>query len=106
MIIGTTIHGNISNSNLSLNSNNVNQNISISSEVDGLIHKMIETLKNDSTLSKEVIEDALNDIESLKAQLNKKNKNNVVVESILTVLSNISSIGSFALQLAPLIFKL
>jgi len=98
------IHGDMTKSNLSTNSSNVTQIVENTSEVTALLKKISETLEMDSSQTKEIIEDALKDIESLKVQLNKNEKNKTVIESLLGMLSNISSISSFVAQLWPLIF--
>ncbi len=100
----TKIYGNVSNSNIATHSPHATQTASTKNpDIEKLILLITETIKKDSTLSTERIVDAIQDIESLKLQLSKKNKSLALINSILTNLSDISSIASFILQLTPLI---
>lgn len=102
----TIIHGNITNSNVAVQSSNVSQVVSLPVDVQDLLTKIVETLHKDAALSKERLADALQDVETLKIQLSKTTKNKSTIQSTLATLADISSIGSLVAQLGPLILSL
>jgi hypothetical protein len=65
---------------------------------------MIQQLTKDSSITPERLADALQDIETIRLQLGKSNKDSSIIRSVLGNLGDISSIGSFVTQLGQLIF--
>jgi hypothetical protein len=101
----TTVQGNISNSNISSHSSNVNQQIQLAPNIAALLTAMVEKLNADNSISKDALSDALRDIETLKIQISKSGRNRNIIELIFSNLANISSIGSFVTQLSQLLPK-
>ena len=99
----TTIHGNVIQSNVSTHSPGVSQQLLGNEALDEVLDKMMRTVQADPVLSKEQITDILHDINTLKLQLNKSNRNKSFITAILSTLGNISSIASFVGQVSQLI---
>lgn len=97
------INFNVKDSNIAVNSLNVNQNIYVNKEITEVINKIIEVLKNNKQISSGMVRDTLIDIDTLKSQLSKKNKNKELIHSILNSLGNIASISSLVIQLTGLL---
>jgi len=98
----TNIHD-INNSNISANSSDSNQKISILNEWENILNKMNETINKDNSLEQEEKQDIIADCETLKLQMNKKSRNKELINSILNKLGNFTSIASFVVQLSQMI---
>ncbi len=102
----TTIHGNVTQSNISTHSPNAQQSISVNKDIQEIIAQILERLRRDETLTATRRNDAILDTETLAKQLSKAEKNGSMITSVLSSLSDISSIGGFILQLQDVITKL
>ncbi|MFH2108557.1 MAG: hypothetical protein ABII93_07810 [Chrysiogenia bacterium] len=97
------INFNVTDSNIAVNSSNVNQNVYVNKEISELINKIVNVLKNDKEIPPEIKQDTLIDIDTLKSQLLKKNKNNGLILTILNSIGSVASISSLVMQLISLI---
>ena len=84
--------------NIAAHSENVKQTVKIHPEAESLLRQMIDATRKDPSLSDNEKNDILHDIDSIKNQLLKNNKDHTMIKSILMRLSQIASIGSFAIN--------
>lgn len=99
----TNIQGDVSNSNIATHSRESTQTIYTGPEIGSIIDQLVTTLKSDLSVSPQVKEDLLHDVESLESQLAKNNKDKNLIERILSNLSSVSSIASLVLKLKDLL---
>jgi hypothetical protein len=99
------IHGNISHSNIAAHSIDSSQTLDVPSDIQNLLEKIEQQLTIDKSSNQEQLIDAFQDIETLCLQLGKSIRDDSILRSLLSNLSNVSSIGSFITELSQLIFR-
>ena len=96
-------YGSMNGSNIAVHSNQVNQTVSENSQVDRLFQQIIETLRQDATLTQAKLQELLDDVESLRKELKKPNPRPGILTELYSYLGNTASIASYIPQLQALI---
>ncbi len=94
--------GSINDSNIVLHSNQVNQTLNTGSEVDQLFQQIIETLRQDATLTQAKLQELLDDVEILRKELRRDKPRSGMLMDLYSVLGNTASIAAYLPQLQAL----
>lgn len=94
--------GSINDSNIVLHSNQVNQTLDTGSEVDQLFQQIIETLRQDATLTQAKLQELLDDVEILRKELRRDKPRSGMLMDLYSVLGNTASIAAYLPQLQAL----
>ena len=92
-------YGNLSGSNIAVHSQNVNQTVDKASEIEKLFQQIIDTLQHDKTLAETRRQELIEDVQSLKAELQRAKPRAGILKEIYSALGNTASIASYSPQL-------
>ena len=96
-------YGSISGSNVAVHSNQVNQTISENSEIEKFFQQIIETLQQDATLTQTKLQELMEDVQSLKKELQRANPRPRILTELYSFFGNTASIAGYLPQLRELI---
>lgn len=96
-------YGSMNGSNIAVHSNQVNQTVTENSQVDRLFKEIVETLRQDATLTQAKLQELLDDVESLRKELKKSNPRSGILTELYSYLGNTASIASYLPQLQAFI---
>lgn len=96
-------YGNLSGSNIAVHSQHVSQTVSEASEIEKLFQQIIETLQQDKTLADTQRQELIEDVQSLKRELQRANPRPGLITELYSFLGNTASIASYVAQLLPAI---
>lgn len=96
-------YGSINGSNVAIHSNQVNQTLGEHSEIEKLFQQIIETLLQDTTLTKTKLQELMDDVQSLKKELQRTSPRPRILTELYSFIGNTASIASYLPQLRALI---
>jgi len=96
-------YGSINDSNVAIHSNQVNQILSENSETEKLFQQIIETLQQDATLKQTKLKELIDDVQSLKKELQRTNPRPGIITDLYSFIGNTASIAGYLPQLRELI---
>lgn len=96
-------YGNINGSNIAVHSNKVNHTISENSEIEKLFQQIIKTLQQDATLTQTKLQELMDDMQSLKKELQRANPRPGIITDLYSFIGNTASIAGYLPQLRELI---
>lgn len=94
--------GNINDSNIAPHSNRVNQTLDASSEVGQFFEKITEALQQDATLTQTQLQELLDDVKSLRKELQRDQPRSGMLTELYSMLGNTASIAAYLPQLQAL----
>ena len=92
-------YGNLSGSNMAVHSQHVNQTVDKASEIEKLFQQIIDALQHDKTLAETRRQELIEDVQSLKAELQRAKPRAGIIKEIYSALGNTASIASYSSQL-------
>lgn len=96
-------YGAIHHSNIATHSHYVQQTLNNDSGIENLFQKIIETLKQDQSLAENQQQELLEDIQSLKRELQRIKPRSGMITELYSTLGNTASIASYLPQLQTFI---
>lgn len=96
-------YGSINGSNIAVHSNRVNQTIGGNSEIEKLFQQIIETIQQDTTLTQTKLQELIDDVQSLKKELQRPNPRPGILTDLYSFIGNTASIAGYLPQLRELI---
>lgn len=91
--------GTVQGSAMAVHSYDVNQTVSKASDVEKLFQQIIQTLKQDQSLAENQRQELLEDIQSLKRELQRLKPRSGMITELYSALGNTASIASYLPQL-------
>lgn len=98
--------GTMADSAITVHSHHVNQTVKEASDVEKLFQQIIEALKRDQELAETQCQELLEDVQSLKKELQRAKPRSGMITELYSALGNTASIASFLPQLQGLIQSL
>ncbi|MBK7543105.1 MAG: hypothetical protein IPN66_07110 [Candidatus Competibacteraceae bacterium] len=92
-------YGNLSGSNIAVHSQHVNQTVDKASEIEKLFQQIIDALQHDKTLAETQRQELIEDVQSLKAELQRAKPRAGILTELWSALGNTASIASYSPQL-------
>lgn len=99
-------YGNLSGSNIAVHSQHVNQTVGKTSEIEKLFQQIIDTLQQDRTLADTQRQELIEDVQSLKRELQRANPRPGIITELYSFLGNTASIAGYLPQIQALIQSL
>lgn len=96
-------YGSMNGSNIAAHSDQVNQTLGGNSEIEKLFQQITETLQQDTTLTQTKLQELMDDIQSLKKELQRANPRPGMITELYSFLGNTASIAGYFPQLRELI---
>jgi hypothetical protein len=96
-------YGDMSGSNVAVHSHHVSQTVSETSEIEKLFQQIIDTLQQDKTLAETQRQELIEDVQSLKRELQRANPRPGIITELYSFLGNTASIASYMPQLLLLV---
>ena len=96
-------YGSMNGSNIAVHSDRVNQTIGGDSEIENLFQQITETLQQDATLTRTKLQELMDDVQSLKKELQRANPRPRILADLYSFIGNTASIAGYLPQLRELI---
>jgi hypothetical protein len=102
----THFHGTVSNSNIAAHSQVRTQSLALPQEQLEIIDRMADTIQKDSLLAEDQRRDLLEDVRTLRGEIQRLKPRGGLIRDLLGTLSDVSSIAGLIIQLQPYISKI
>lgn len=96
-------YGSINGSNIAVHSDQLNQTLGGNSEIEKLFQKITETLQQDATLTRTKLQELMDDMQSLKKELQRANPRPGIITDLYSFIGNTASIAGYLPRLRELI---
>lgn len=96
-------YGSMNGSNIAVHSNRANQTLGENSEIEKLFQQIIKTLQQDATLKQTKLQELIDDVQSLKKELQRPNPRPGIITELYSFIGNTASIAGYLPQIRELI---